>query len=239
LGDGRISKSTHVSRYRENHSHGQFDYLMWKLAEWGPAWVPSGHKRVTWNLNGKSYEGWRFETVSHASLNPWHELFYPEPGPKRLQEQVVEMVDPLAFAIWFMDDGSAGWWPRITFGMTPASRGVALAIFDKYGFSPRWEIHQGETGDFLFEGEDQAERFIELVKPHMPECMQYKLAFGFQGVGYQIRQNLTKERLQAMALQGVPIRQMAKLLGEAPTTIDRHLKKHGIQHPRVVGRPVE
>jgi hypothetical protein len=194
---------------------------------------------VTWVLKGKSYEGWRFETVSHGSLNPWHELFYPEPGPKQLTERIVDWVDPLAFAIWYMDDGSVGWWPRITFGMKPASRGIALAIFDKYGFSPRWEIHQGETGDFLFEGEEQAERFIALVKPHIPECMHYKLNFGFQGPQYQLRQKLTPEVLQKMAEQGTPIRRMAKLLGEAPTTIDRHLKKHGIQHPRIVGRPLE
>lgn len=239
LGDGRISKSTHVSRYRENHSHNQFDYLMWKLNEWGSAWVPSGHKRVTWVLKGKTYEGWRFETVSHASLNPWHELFYPEPGPKRLQERVVDLVDELAFAIWFMDDGSAAWWPLITFGMDPASRGIALAIFDKFGFSPRWALTSGNTGQFIFEGEDQAERFNALVKPHMPECMHYKLECGFKGLGYQLRQKLTKDHLQEMASRGTPIRRMAKLLGEAPTTVDRHLKKHGILHPRVVGRPTE
>lgn len=238
LGDGRISKSAHVSRYRENHSHGQFDYLMWKLNEWGSAWVPSGHKRVTWVLKGKSYEGWRFETVSHASLNPWHELFYPEPGPKRLCEQVVDLVDELAFAIWFMDDGSAAWWPLITFGMDPASRGIALAIFDKFGFSPRWTLTSGDTGQFIFEGEEQAERFMDLVRPHMPECMHYKLSFGFQGPHYQVRQKLPEDQLRELAAQGTPIRRMAELLGSTPTTVDRHLKKHGITHPRMIGRPL-
>lgn len=241
LGDGRISKSTRVARYRENHSHGQYDYLMWKLNEWGPAWVPSGPKQVSWTLKGKTYEGWRFETVSHASLLPWHGLFYPEPGPKRLQEQVVDLVDPLAFSIWFTDDGSAAWWPLITFGMDHASRGIALAIFDKFGLSPRWELCSGSTntGQFIFDGDDQAERFIELVRPHIPESMQYKLNFGFQGLGYQLRQKLTPEVLQELSSQGTPIRRMAKLLGESPTTIDRHLKKHGIVHPRVIGRPSE
>lgn len=237
LGDGRISKSTHVARYRENHSHAQLEYTLWKLKEWGSAWVPGGQKRVTWTLNGKQYEGWRFETVSHASLLPWHEMFYPEPGPKRLHERVVELMDDLAFTIWYMDDGSTGWWPRITFGMDPASRGIALAIFDKFGFSPRWEVHQGKTGDFLFEGENQAERFIELVRPHMPECMHYKLNFGFQGPQYQIRKRITEERLRELTNQGVPIRKMAALLGEAPTTVSRHLDRYGIKHPRTVGRP--
>lgn len=240
LGDGGISKSTHVARYSENHSHAQLDYLLWKMATWG-AWVPNGHKPVTWNLNGKSYEGWRFGTLSHASLVPWYLLFYPQLGPKRLQESVIEMVDPLAFAIWYMDDGSAAWWPLITFGMDPASRGIALAIFDKFGFSPRWELCSGstKTGQFVFDGEDQAERFIDLVKPHMPECMHYKLTFGFQGPQYQIRKNLTAEKLQALADEGVPIKRMAELLGEAPTTVDRYLQNFGIVHHRTLGRPIE
>jgi hypothetical protein len=123
--------------------------------------------------------------------------------------------------------------------MDPASRGIALAIFDKFGFSPRWEIHQGKTGDFLFEGEDQAERFIALIKPHMPECMHHKLTFGFQGPHYQVRQKLPEDQLRTLAAQGVPIRKMAERLGAAPTTVDRHLKKYGIEHPRVIGRPLE
>ncbi len=238
LGDGRISKSTHVSRYRESHCHEQLEYLKWKALEWGP-WIPTDPKSVTWVLQDKAFEGWRFETVSHASLNPWHELFYPEPGPKRLQERVVDLVDPLAFAIWYMDDGSSGWWPLITFGMDPASRGVALAIFDKYGFSPRWDLCSGstKTGQFIFEGEDQAHKFIELVRPHMPESMHHKLTFGFQGPQYQLRNKLTREVLTELASKGTPIRRMAELLGEAPTTIDRYLKKYGIEHHRTVGRP--
>jgi len=232
LGDGRISRSMHVSRFMESHSDTQKPYSEWKIAEWGP-WVKTPLAPTQW----REFPGWRFETVSHASLNPWYELFYPTPGPKRLQERVVDLVDPLAFAIWFMDDGSAGWWPRITFGMEPSSRGVALAIFDKFGFSPRWEVHRGKTGDFLFEGEDQAHRFIELVKPHMPEFMHYKLEFGFQGPQYLLRNKLTREVLEELASKGTPIRRMGEILGEAPTTIDRYLKKYGIEHARTMGRP--
>jgi hypothetical protein len=210
--------------------------LEWKAGLWG-SWVQNGVKPVCWTLDGKEFSGWRFETVSHASLNSWHELFYPKPGPKRLQEQVVELVDPLALAIWFMDDGTAAWWPLITFGMDPASRGIALSIFDKFGLSPRWQLRKGKTGEWVFDGEEQAERFIALVGPYVPDCMKYKLEFGFQGVGYQLRHSLTEEKLRELASKGTPIRRMAEMMGEAPTTVDRYLKKYGIDHPRVVGRP--
>jgi hypothetical protein len=232
LGDGRLSKSVHVARYVENHSEAQKPYLEWKARQWGP-WIKAGITPTQW----REFPGWRFETVSHASLLPWHRLFYPQPGPKRLQEAVIDFVDPLALAIWYLDDGSAAWWPLITFGMDLTSRGIALAIFDKLGFSPRWGLHQGNTGAFLFDGEAQAERFIELVSPHVPECMQYKLKFGFQGPGYQLRSRLTEKRLRMLTEQGMPIRRIAEALGEAPTTIDRFLKRYAIEHPRTVGRP--
>lgn len=232
LGDGRLAKNTHSARYVENHSDAQKPYLEWKVQEWG-IWVKTAVASTQW----RGFIGWRFETVSHSSLVPWHGLFYPQPGPKRLQEQVIDLVDPLALAIWYMDDGSSGWWPRITFGMDPASRDIALAIFDKFGFSPRWELHQGKTGDFIFDGEAQAEKFIALVTPHMPDCMLYKLDFGFQGPHYQVRQKLDETELKRLASEGVPIRRIASLLGVGPTTVSRYLRNFNIYHPRLVGRP--
>lgn len=236
LGDGRISKGTHVAHYAENHAEGQKEYLEWKSKEWG-SWVQLGLRPVTWIHQEEEYDGWRFETVGHATMLPWHALFYPEPGAKQLRPQVVDLVDSLALAIWFMDDGSRGWWPRITFGMRSGSREIARAIFQKFSLDPRWELKKDPTGDFIFEGEDQAHLFISLVKLHMPEFMHYKLNFGFQGPHYQVRERASEEILREMASQGVPIKKMAKLIGVGASTIDRHLKKFGIEHLRTVGRP--
>jgi len=239
LGDGGLNRQPNSTRYMENHANNQKEYLEWKQAQWG-SWDQVGIKPVTWVLKGQSFAGWRFATVCHPSLNEWHALFYGGPkGPKRLEREVVDLVDELALAIWFMDDGSAGWWPCFTFGMDLVSRGIAYAIFDKFGFHPEWAPHQGKTGDFLLKGEDQANRFIALVKPHMPECMHYKLKFGFQGRHYQIRQSLTEETLRSLASDGVPIREMSRRLGVGYQTVSNHLKDFGIHHPRKVGRPVK
>jgi len=205
--------------------------LDWKVQEWGP-WVKTEPLYIS-----RDFPAWRFETVSHTQLLSWHALFYPNPGPKQLQPEVVDLVDYLALAIWFMDDGSSGWWPRITFGMQPSSHAIALTIFERLGFKPRWEVCDGNTGNFHFEGEDQAERFIALITPHMPECMHYKLSFGFQGPQYQLRKKLTFERLKELVDCGTPIKRMAKILDEAPTTVTRHLERLGIEHPRTIGRP--
>jgi hypothetical protein len=236
LGDGRIARNPNSARYMENHTDAQKAYLEWKRQQWG-AWSEKTLAPVLWKTSGKEYPGWRLETVSHATLLPWHGLFYPNPGPKQLAMEVVALVDPVALAVWFMDDGSTGWWPRITFGMSPASRAVAYLIFEKFGLQPRWELHRGNTGEFHFHGETQAEHFIELVSQHIPACMQYKLRFGFQGRGYEIRHAAPEARLQELAAQGVPIRRIARELGLSSSVVGRRLEKLGIEHPRKVGRP--
>ena len=217
LGDGRLSRTAHASRYQENHADDQKSYLAWKVVQWGP-WVKDGLHPVCWKQPGGVFHGWRFHTVSHHSLNEWHSLFYDIQAPKRLRPQVVDLVDEYALAIWFMDDGSSGWWPRITFGMGSFSRKIALNVLEKFGLHPRWELHKGETGDFIFGGEDQAHHFIGLVQPHMFTDMQRKMTFGFQGPHY---------------------RRMASELGQSVTTVSRHLEKLGVHHPRKVGRPTD
>jgi hypothetical protein len=238
LGDGRLNRLPNSTRFVENHSDAQREYIEWKAAQWGP-WVKNGIKPVVWKKPEGDFKGWRFETVAHPTLNEWHSLFYDATGPKRLDRKVVDLVDAFALSLWFMDDGSVGWWPRITFGMEPESREVAFEILSKFSLKPRWEVHQGKTGDFLFDGEDQAHLFISLVKPHMPECMKHKLNFGFQGRHYEIRQTMPEARLREMALAGIPIRQIAREFGLAPTVVSRRLKMYSIQHPRRVGRPPE
>lgn len=236
LGDGRLSRNPHTARFSENHSESQRPYLEWKLQQWG-AWVKGGLSPRQWHYKGKTFKGHGLTTVSHPSLVPWHELFYPTPGPKQLKEEVVDLVDTRSLAIWFMDDGSNRWWPLLTFGMNLSSRGVAHGILEKFGFNPRWYTHKGKTGEFLFEGEEQAERFIALVKPHVPECMQYKLDFGFQGRGYEIRKASPEGTLRKMARDKMPIRRMARELGLSASVVSRRLEKLGISHPRTVGRP--
>jgi hypothetical protein len=238
LGDGRLDRLPNSTRYTENHCNAQREYAEWKVAQWG-IWVSNGLKPVSWKLKGTVFHGWRFETHAHDTLNEWHALFYDPQGPKLLRPGVIDLVDTRALAIWYMDDGTSGWWPSITFGMPPESRDVAFRILAKFSLHPRWVPRKNNTGDLIFEGEDQAHLFISLVAPHIPECMQYKLDFGFQGPHYQVRKLLPESLLRDLSSKGVPIKRMAKELGASHTTIDRHLKKHGISHLRTVGRPPE
>ena len=240
LGDGRLARRVHATHYIERHCGEQRAYLEWKASQWG-AWA-TGIKEIP-DKRGFSLFG--FNTLAHADLNAWQELFYADQnhGWKRQLPAVIDHVDEFALAIWYLDDGWVGWWPGISFGADEASRLVAFSIFEKFNLKPRWVQLQPDNatnGQFLLDQEEMAEHFLELVLPHIPDCMAYKRGpFGFQGSHYQIRQKLTPEALQDMADRSTPLREMARVFGVGGATIDRWLIKCKIDHPQrgKVGRP--
>lgn len=244
LGDGRLVRRTHATHYIETHSEAQKPYLDWKKALWG-SWAQSPAKRIEKASATRKYLSWRFYTIAHPALNFWQTLFYENSvrGWKILDSDVVDHIDEFALAIWYLDDGHAGWWPAITFGSTESSRQVAWSIFEKFKLRPRWQLvktrHSHETGTFRFEGEDEAERFLSLIEPYVPSCMNYKLShIGYRnGRNNTIRRKLKFTALIELANDGVPIRQMASMFEVSASTISRYLNKYNIVHPRIKGRP--
>jgi hypothetical protein len=237
LGDGRLARGVHTTRYVENHALDQRAYAEWKRLQWG-SWVKHELKPVVWKRAGREFPGVRFETVSHPSLNEWQEQFYAgSVGAKCLKEEIVQLVarDAFSLAIWYLDDGCADWWPIIT--IADHSAIVGSQVLASFGVSARWKNDTPTSGQLIIEGEANALRFIELVQPHIPACMSYKLKFGFQGSHYQARQLAPEAKLSALASTGMPIKRIARELGAAETTVRRYLVKHGIEYSRKIGRP--
>lgn len=233
LGDGRIVFRVRASLYDERHSDAQKAYLKWKADHWG-SWSSGELSPTTWRLNEKVFQGWIFRTVAHPMLNEWRDLFYAsrQKGWKQLLPRIVDLVDAKALAIWYLDDGTPGWWPHISFGADEPSRQVAFSIFEKFGFSPSWlpQKDRGDTGSFCFKGEQQAEAFIDVITPHVPECMLRKLqGFGFKGPHYQVRQKIPETRLRLLVDSGFSVCQIAEALGVGETTVRRRLVDFGIR----------
>lgn len=225
LGDGRIAYRTSASHYEERHSPEQLPYLEWKAGYWGE-WS-SGEMSVAYSREFPSHI---FRTKAHPALNEYRDLFYAERerGWKIVKPEVVDKVDALSLAIWYLDDGCAGHWPIICFGAKGESRGNAYLIFEKFGLTPRWKKVKGDNGQFHFRGED-AERFIDIVTPHIPDCMSYKLSFGFQGPRNAIKKRLDKETLESLLSKGWSQRKMATYLDVGTSTVARYLDKFGLK----------
>ncbi len=226
LGDGRIVFRANSSHYEERHCTEQLDYLKWKADIWGE-WS-SGELSVVYSREFASHI---FRTKAHTDLNPYRDLFYVqrEQGWKIVKNELVDMVDPYALAIWYLDDGSAGHYPLITFGAKGESRGNVYLIFEKFGLRPKWKVLKGETGQFHFEKEE-GEKFIEIIKPYVPVCMDYKMTFAFKdGKNNVIAKKMTKEALEDMIGKGYTYEKMSKELEVGEGTIGRWLKKYDLK----------
>ena len=200
--------------------------MKWKADIWGE-WS-SGELSVAYSREFASHI---FRTKAHTDLNPYRDLFYVqrEQGWKIVKNELVDMVDPYALAIWYLDDGSAGHYPLITFGAKGESRGNVYLIFEKFGLRPKWKVLKGETGQFHFEKEE-GEKFIEIIKPYVPVCMDYKMTFAFKdGKNNVIAKKMTKEALEDMIGKGYTYEKMSKELEVGEGTIGRWLKKYDLK----------
>jgi LAGLIDADG DNA endonuclease family len=107
LGDGYLQKTgLKNARLRLEHGGKQKDYLLWKmrafprLFQGKPVHLSRVHPKTL-----ATYEYWRAQSSSSPVFGKWRTLFYPD-GKKRIPENLVEILtEPLALAVWYMDDG--------------------------------------------------------------------------------------------------------------------------------------
>ena len=107
LGDGYLQKTGEKNaRLRLEHGGKQKDYVLWKmhafprLFQGKPNQLHRVHPKTL-----KTYEYWRAQSSSSPVLGVWRKLFYPS-GKKRIPENLAEILtEPLALAVWYMDDG--------------------------------------------------------------------------------------------------------------------------------------
>lgn len=114
LGDGRLVHQGNSTYFCETHCGKQLPYLQWKADRWGTSWV-SSLKEVP---DKRGFVSWRMRTRSHKDLTYWRDLFYPDrvAGYKRPDLRLLPYMSAEALALWYLDDGHAGWWPSIAFG---------------------------------------------------------------------------------------------------------------------------
>ncbi len=107
LGDAFLQKTgAENARLRFEHSSKQKEYLFWKMGIFPrlfqnkPTYIKRTHPKT-----GRTYSYVRVQSDSSPSLGKWQRVFYPH-GKKYIPENLSEIItEPLAIAVWYMDDG--------------------------------------------------------------------------------------------------------------------------------------
>jgi len=103
LGDGHVHKSGHVQSRNANFTCSQCAdrkaYLEWKYENMLP------FSRPIYEM--KKEKAYMFDTVCYEAFNIYHDLFFKD-TIKIIPGNIVSLLDDLALAIWYQDDGSIG-----------------------------------------------------------------------------------------------------------------------------------
>ena len=179
LGDGHLEAVTRDQTYRlkVEHSLKQKEYVDWLYGTFSD-FIRNGAYTKIKSLHEKRFSCYGFTTCSSGLFQFYAHQFYD--GHKKIIPKLfANLIDPLALAIWFMDDGSFKSKHHKTFIIHSVGYAksdleiVQKVLMEKFGIKialhkqyDRWRIY------FLSE---TANEFKKLIEPYMIRSMRYKL----------------------------------------------------------------
>lgn len=180
LGDGMLEKRWRHPRLRFGHGIPQQEYLFWKydelksIAGKSPIRVNEWHKKAK-----KRYESFHFSTRAIPNLMKYWKAFYPE-GHKIIPQNISSMlVDPLALAVWFMDDGykrndcNA---LRLNTDAFSRREQTRLQIVLERNFGIKTKLHKKGKYWNVYIPRAYAKKFVDIVQPYIIPTLSYKIA---------------------------------------------------------------
>lgn len=179
LGDASAEKhgnGTRIAFYQED-SHSA--YLLWfhhYLAELGycNGTIPKLVKRL--GLKGKSRTIIRFKTFTYSSFNWIHEGFYIN-NIKRVPDFIEIYLNPMALAVWIMDDGA-----KVSAGLKLCLNSFSYSDVEKLAsiLRNKYELKTSikKTGRLdqynIYIGKSSMQLLFDIVKPYLHKSMYYK-----------------------------------------------------------------
>lgn len=182
LGDGQLEKRIKGigTRLIIEQTNQNVEYLMWlhkffNNRGYCSSLKPKIFKRI--RKNNVVYYGIKFNTYTFSSLNWLHESFYSKNNIKQLPIFLLNYyLNPMALAIWFMDDGS-----KLGSGFKIATNCFQLVELEELckllnnKFKLNCSLHRDKLNWTIYIKKSSAKDFAKLVEPYMLDSMKYKL----------------------------------------------------------------
>jgi recombination protein RecA len=175
LGDGSIKQEGEMAAYfREEHAQEQKAYAKWKEKAFGRLCrTPSDNRH-----------GYGYSTVSLYEFAQVRSKFYSQNRRyKHVTTELLEQLNPLSLAIWYLDDGTNNrprtggnsktiYLHRLTENECRSFEGIFAT---KFGIICRIKYYpKGASSRISFYGAE-ADKFEDLIRPYCHRSMAYKL----------------------------------------------------------------
>lgn len=172
LGDGCLEKNGNFCRLQIKHSLKQQGYVNWlysifkNLTKTEPKVIGLGD--------------YRFRTITTTVFSRYHSLFYPDGKTKIVPNNIKELLtDPLALAVWYMDDGKRRPDCRGVFLDTicfPETEQLELIECLEMNFGLEdLRLHWNGDGHHIYIPARNADRFCSIIREYLIPSMLYKL----------------------------------------------------------------
>lgn len=198
IGDGSIveqkttikGKTYRYANFEVMHSYKQKEYIEWKaeLCREITGRKCNVRSRIiperTIGKNTKSTSemlAYRF-TCCNKYFRVLRKWLYPS-GKKVLSTRYLNYLDELGLAIWYMDDGST-YIPKQTVARftceisthVPEENALELIQFFKDKWDISFYLHKRDENQYNIRCfTKEAYKFVQLIKPFVPKCMDYKV----------------------------------------------------------------
>ena len=179
LGDGHVETVTRDRTYRlkVEYSLKQKEYVDWLSEQWKDFVRDEPYQREK-TLQGKRFSSYGFTTRSSGEFRFYAQQFYD--GRKKIIPKLfAKLIDPLALAIWFMDDGSFKSIHHKTYiihaiGYAKSELEIVQKVLDKK-FGIKITLHRQYDRWRIYFLSETADKFKNLIQPFMVPSMLYKL----------------------------------------------------------------
>lgn len=179
LGDGSLEHDKFkASRLQIKQSERKKEYVMWLYENLANLVKTPPKQRPDTNQ-------WYFSTRSLRSLEEFRKLFY-ENKRKIVPKSIKGLLQsPISLAVWFMDDGTLDYREKShnSFSISAddftvdEARLLREALEKRFGVisSIQTPSSRGKKYTKLYIGRDGRDRFLEIIRPYILSCFEYKL----------------------------------------------------------------
>lgn len=174
LGDANLNRRGSNYRLLIKHGESQRSLIEWKRREL-EAITGMKINEFSQKVKGKSYRFCQFVTLTHPAFTILHSIFY-RGRRKIVSTHIQELVtDPLALAVWIMDDGA-----RAGAGMTIQTHSFSksgvkrLRKLLKDNFRLAVSLRKNKSRTILYIPKSEIPRLKMLVEEHILPEYRYK-----------------------------------------------------------------
>ena len=190
LGDGSLRQNDSSAKIYFSHKEEHRDYLQWFTDILGDLMNPKICSNIVSGFGTKMVRmSTRYNKFIKLNFSSWV-------NKKDIPYSIINEIEPLGLAIWYMDDGSLSHnnfqEDRVAFAICSVEEDklfVIDQIFRKFNIIPTFytTINKGNNKkqQRVRLNKDEANKFFELIYSYIPPIMQYKLPLQYRNK-YQV-----------------------------------------------------